>query len=71
MNQVNPKKILNSKWSKVTVKNKEKHFIITEVEFDEMQKVTHCLIQAVITKNEYPINWRDLKDPKQWRQGWQ
>lgn len=71
MNQINPKKLFNSKWTKLAVRNKEKHFIITEVEFDDAQKVEHCLIQAVITKNEYPINWRDLKNPKLWRLGWQ
>lgn len=71
MNRVNPKALLNSKWTKVSVKNKEKHFAITEVEFDDNQKVEHCVIQAVINHNEYAINWRDLKDPAQWKQGWQ
>lgn len=70
-NQVAPKKLLNSKWTKMEVVNKEKHFIITEVEFDEMQKVTLCVTQSVITKNEYSIDWRDLKNPQQWRLGWQ
>ena len=71
MNQVAPEKLLNSKWTKMEVVNKEKHFIITEVEFDEMQKVTLCITQSVLTKNEYSINWRDLKNPQQWRLGWQ
>lgn len=70
MNKVMPKKLLNSKWTKMVVKNKEKHFIITEVEFDETQKVEHCLIQAVINHNDYAIDWRDLKDPQQWKAGW-
>lgn len=70
MNQINPKVLLNSKWTKVKVSNKEKHFIVTSVSFDEHQKVTECLIEAAITKNESAIEWRDLKDSSQWKVGW-
>jgi hypothetical protein len=35
MNKINPKKLLKSKWTAVTAVNKEKHFIISEIEFDE------------------------------------
>ena len=35
MNQINPKKLLNSKWTAVKPAHKEKHFLITEIEFDE------------------------------------
>ena len=62
MNKVSPKSLLNSKWTKQVIANKEKHFVITEVEFDEDKNVIKCVIQAVINKNEYEINWRDLKD---------
>lgn len=71
MNQVNPKALLHSKWTKVNVNNKEKHFVVTKVTFDEQQKVVECLIEAVLTKNEYSINWRDLKLIDKWRIGWQ
>jgi tryptophan-rich hypothetical protein len=71
MNKINPKALLRSKWTKVTVNNKEKHFIITEITFDELQKVNHCLIEAVMTKNQYPIDWRQLKNTDIWRIGWQ
>ena len=70
MNSVNPKALLHSKWTKQQVENKEKHFVVTEVEFNENKKVVHCVIQAVISHNEYDINWRDLKNSKLWRQGW-
>lgn len=70
MNKINPKALLRSKWTKVTVNNKEKHFIITEITFDELQKVNHCLIEAVMTKNQYPIDWRQLKNTDVWRIGW-
>lgn len=70
MNKVNPKTLLNSKWSKVDVVNKEKHFIITKVEFDEDKKVTDCIIEAVMTHIEYAIDWRDLKISEKWKMGW-
>tara|TARA_R110001583_G_scaffold158119_2_gene310031 strand:- start:1100 stop:1315 length:216 start_codon:yes stop_codon:yes gene_type:complete len=71
MNQVNPKVLLHSKWTKGSVENKEKHFVITSVEFDEQKNVLECIITAVINNNEYAINWRDLKQPTLWRFGWQ
>lgn len=70
MNKINPKALINSKWTKVDITNKEKHFIITKVEFDEEQKVIACVIEAVMTHNEYNIDWRDLKISDQWRVGW-
>ncbi|ASP48065.1 TIGR02450 family Trp-rich protein [Cognaticolwellia beringensis] len=71
MNKVNPKVLLQSKWTKLSIENREKHFVITQVEFDEQKNVIECLITAVINNNEYAINWRDLKEPKLWRFGWQ
>ncbi|WP_111980166.1 TIGR02450 family Trp-rich protein [Algibacillus agarilyticus] len=71
MNKVNPKSLLNSKWTKQNINNKEKHFVIVDVEFDENNKVTLCLIEAVMTHNTYEINWRDLKSPQHWKIGWQ
>lgn len=65
-----PRKLLNSKWTSVDPQLKEKHFLITSVEFDELGKVTECIIQAVMTHREQAINWRDLKDPKVWKMGW-
>ena len=70
MNRIAPKSLLNSKWTKVEVTNKEKHFIITTVKFDEQQNVIQCIIEAVINNNEYSIDWRTLKDKQQWQLGW-
>jgi tryptophan-rich hypothetical protein len=70
MSTLNPKKLLNSKWTAVTPERKEKHFIILETEFDENDVVMRCLMQAVITKREFEIEWRDLKNTEQWRTGW-
>ena len=70
MNKINPKKLLNSKWTDVTPENKEKHFIVTEMEFDEENNVTTCAIEAVMTKRSLSIDWQDLKDDAAWIHGW-
>lgn len=71
MNKINPKKLLDSKWTAVAPTNKEKHFIVTEIEFDEDGLVTSCLIEAVMSKRSVPVNWYDLKDDSNWVYGWQ
>lgn len=71
MNKVNPKVLLHSKWTKMKVINKEKHFVITKVRVDEEQRVIECIIEAVISHNQYEINWRDLKNSLDWKIGWQ
>jgi len=68
--QINPKKLLRSKWTSTSPKNKEKHFLVTDVTFDEEGVVVYCVLESVMSKTEYPINWRDLKDTTMWRQGW-
>ena len=69
-NKISPKKLMSSKWTKLLVSNKEKHFVVSSVEFDDEQNVVECLIQAVMSKNEYSINWRELTDDQQWKMGW-
>ena len=56
MNRINPKKLLSSKWTAVTPVNKEKHFIVSEVEFDEEGLVVSCSIEAVMSKRSMPLN---------------
>ena len=70
MNTINPKKLLNSKWTAVTPLKKEKHFIVSELDFDEDDVVILCVIEAVMTKRMMEINWDDLKDSSHWLQGW-
>jgi tryptophan-rich hypothetical protein len=70
MNKINPKKLLNSKWTSVKPERKEKHFLITELEFDEEGNVVHCLIEAVISNRSAPIRWRELQNNDNWLQGW-
>jgi len=70
MNKINPKKLLNSKWTAATPVNKEKHFIISDIEFDEDGIVVSCYIEPLMSKRPTPINWLDLKDDSRWLQGW-
>lgn len=70
MNRINPKKLLNSKWTAVAPTKKEKHFIVSEVEFDEDAIVISCHIEAVMSKRSIPINWHELKDDRIWVHGW-
>ena len=71
MNKVSPKALMYSKWTKTDVINKEKHFVIVLIERDEFQTVLSCIIEAVINKKQYTIDWRELKDSYKWRIGWQ
>ncbi|ETT16464.1 hypothetical protein D028_2343 [Vibrio parahaemolyticus 50] len=61
---------MHSKWTATSPKNKEKHFVVTEMELDEDGNVVKCVIEAVMSKREQEMNWQDLKDPELWRQGW-
>jgi tryptophan-rich hypothetical protein len=70
MNKLNPKSLLHSKWTRKNVVNKEKHFMVTKVIFDENHKVMECVIEAVINHKEYSINWRELKNSLTWKTGW-
>jgi len=70
MNTINPKKLLKSKWTAVTPIEREKHFIVSEIEFDEEGVVVLCCIEAVMTKRAFPIDWRDLKIDTHWLHGW-
>jgi len=71
VHQINPKKLLHSKWTAVRPVNKEKHFLVTELKLDEEGNVIHCLLEAVISNREEAIDWQDLKNTEHWRQGWQ
>lgn len=70
-NRFSKNKLLNSKWSALDVKAKEKHFIVTElIRDEESQKVIQVILQAVMTKNDYPMTPDELKDITQWQMGW-
>ncbi|MDF1583195.1 MAG: TIGR02450 family Trp-rich protein [Methyloprofundus sp.] len=70
MHRINPKKLCLSKWTALQPKNKERHFIVTELIRDEQDVIIACEIQAVINNNAYQIDWRALKDDACWLMGW-
>jgi tryptophan-rich hypothetical protein len=70
VNQINPAKLLRSKWTAVRPEDKEKHFLVVDVEFDEVGVVISCLLEAIISKRTRDIDWRDLKNSDNWKQGW-
>ena len=69
-NNINPKKLMLSKWTAVAPNNKEKHFLVTRVIKDEQETITHCVLEAVKNHREIKLDWRLLKDPASWLLGW-
>jgi tryptophan-rich hypothetical protein len=70
MNKINPKKLHHSKWTAVTPVNKEKHFLVTEVKFDEEGNVASCVIEAIMSRRALSIEWKELTDDSCWLFGW-
>ncbi|MDG2273005.1 MAG: TIGR02450 family Trp-rich protein [Halioglobus sp.] len=70
MNTINPSKLLNSKWTAINPTKKEKHFLVTEVEFNEQGEAICCVLEAVISNRCTPIQWRDLENANEWLYGW-
>lgn len=70
MNKINPRKLLGSKWTAVTPRDKEKHFVVSEMDFDDEERVLKCGIEAIMSKRSITIDWQDLKDDKNWVHGW-
>lgn len=69
---VNPKKLLNSKWTAATPTNKEKHFMVTNLVLPELatEQITLIELEAVYSKRKQIIAWQVLTDSNIWLQGW-
>ena len=70
MNKISPSKLIHSKWTRVSPLKNERHFIVSKVEFGENSTISHCLIEAVISRRVEEINWIELKDNNIWKHGW-
>ena len=70
--KLNPKKLLNSKWTAVKPVNKEKHFMVTKliIRDEETQVIEAVEIEAVMTWRVQVIDWHALQDSGVWKQGW-
>ena len=72
MRQLNPKKLLLSKWTAVRPVNKEKHFLIRSVVKPDSEElpIEQFELEAVHSGRTQIIHWRDLQDEERWLQGW-
>ncbi|MEX5559541.1 TIGR02450 family Trp-rich protein [Pseudomonas rhodesiae] len=70
MNRINPDKLLLSKWTAAHPKNKEKHFLVTELFRDEEGTVLELELQAVMTRRGERLRWQTLQDAETWTIGW-
>ena len=72
MNQLNPKKLLLTKWTAVKPLAKQKHFLVSRVIQPDLpaDPIVSVEIEAVFSKATKVIAWRELQDNSVWRQGW-
>lgn len=56
MNRVNPKKLLQSKWTASAPRNREKHWLVTEVRCDDAGVPQTCILQAVHSYREIELD---------------
>lgn len=68
--KINPNKLLHSKWTAVSPRDREKHFLVVGLIRDDSEEVKDCVIEAVINQRQQTLNWRDLLEEKVWKQGW-
>ncbi len=68
--RINPRKLLLSKWTALNPTNKERHFLVVKMNYDEDEVVTECVIEAVISGRQITMHWHELKDDTVWAQGW-
>jgi tryptophan-rich hypothetical protein len=70
MNRVGSKKLQQSKWTAIEPRDKEKHFLVTEVRCDVDGNPQTCILEAVHSHREIELDWRELKDAGRWLMGW-
>jgi tryptophan-rich hypothetical protein len=71
-NPLSPKKLLLTKWTAVTPRHREKHFVVTRVIEPEPPsvRVEQVELEAVHSRRVVLLHWRELTDASVWRQGW-
>ena len=69
---LNPKKLLLSKWTAMSPQNKEKHFLVTKlIAVEPLTSLVDTVeLEAVHSRRSFLIPWRDLADQEQWLRGW-
>lgn len=70
MNRITPRKLLLSKWTAAHPRNREKHFLVTELFCDDDGTVLDIELQAVLTQRSERVSWQVLQDAEAWLFGW-
>ena len=70
--QLNPPKLVLSKWTALEPRDKEKHFLVTKVINPEKPKhlIESVEVEAVLTRRSFTMRWEELTDATRWVQGW-
>lgn len=68
--RINPRKLLLSKWTALSPRNRERHFLVTELHRDEAGNVLEIDLQAVLTGRSERLDWHQLEAPERWQMGW-
>lgn len=70
--QLNPDKLLMSKWTASAPKNKEKHFMVTKIIEPDIAHTAFELVEmeAVHSRRRFILPWRELRNNREWLQGW-
>jgi tryptophan-rich hypothetical protein len=51
-------------------RNRERHFLVTELHRDEAGEVLAIDLQAVLTGRSERLDWHQLEDTERWQMGW-
>lgn len=70
MNQINPSKLLFSKWTALNPTKKRRHFIVTKLILSPDETIIGCELEAIIDKSITEMDWKLLKDVSYWQMGW-
>lgn len=68
--RLNPRKLLLSKWTARQPRNREKHFLVSELICDEEGTLLQVELQAVLTRRSERLAWQALQDGERWQMGW-
>jgi tryptophan-rich hypothetical protein len=71
-NVLSSKKLLRTKWTAVTPRSKEKHFLVVNLVEPESpgSPVVTVELEAVHSKSVRVIPWKELADTSKWLRGW-
>jgi tryptophan-rich hypothetical protein len=72
LRRLTPRKLLHSKWTAAMPQGRQKHFVVVRLIEREApgQPLEQVEIEAVHSKRRRIIEWRELRDPARWHQGW-